>query len=150
MQIGNLRLKDVWLVPSFKATKLISVPILAREGFSITFNASQAIGKYRTNRKAVFKATAENNLYTLREAQGALEVTAEGTADITETDADLWHRRTGHTNYTNLFKLQHSSLGMKLKKRIVPVGKKAYEACLAGKIRKILSKRTSKHEKIPG
>ena len=126
---------------------MISVPILAREGFLITFNTSQAIGKYRTNRKAVFKAIAQNNLYILREAQEAL-ATAEG--NITETDAELWHHRTGHTNYTDLFKLQHSLLGMKLKRRVVPVRKKACEACLAGKIREILSKKTSKREKTPG
>ena len=86
MQIGNLRLKDIWLIPSFKATKLISVLILTHEGFLITFNTNQAISKYRTNRKAVFKAITQNNLYILREAQEAL-ITAEG--NITETDAEL-------------------------------------------------------------
>lgn len=149
VQIGSLRLKDVWLVPSFKSTKLISVPTLTHEGFSIIFNTSQAIGNYKT--KAVFKATAENNLYMLRESQGALATAAtSANATETETDAELWHRRTGHTNYADLFKLQHSSLGMKLKKRVVPVGRKACEACLAGKIREILSKKTTKRERIPG
>ena len=52
--------------------------------------------------------------------------------------------------YNDLFKLQHSSLGMKLKKRAVPVGKSTCEACLAGKMREILSKKTTKREKIPG
>ena len=88
MQIGNLRLKDIWLIPSFKATKLISVLILTHEGFSIIFNVNQAIGKYRTNRKAVFKAITQNNLYILREAQEVL-TTVEGTTNITETDAEL-------------------------------------------------------------
>ena len=37
---------------------------------------------------------------------------------------------------------------MKLKKRIVPVGKKVYEVYLVGKIREILSKKMSKREKI--
>jgi hypothetical protein len=39
---------------------------------------------------------------------------------------------------------------MKLKRRIIPVGKKACEACLAGKIREILSKKTRRRETIPG
>ena len=38
---------------------------------------------------------------------------------------------------------------MKLKRQVVPVRKKVYKACLVGKIREILSKKTSKHEKIP-
>ena len=38
---------------------------------------------------------------------------------------------------------------MKLKKRIVPVGKKVYEVYLVRKIHEILSKKTSKREKIP-
>jgi len=53
-------------------------------------------------------------------------------------------------NYSDLFKLQHSLLGMKLKKRVVLVSKSMYEACLAGKIREILSKKITKREKIPG
>jgi hypothetical protein len=162
VQIGSLRLKDVWLVPSFKTTRLISVRTLTREGFSITFSSNgQAIGKYKANRKAVFKATTENNLYVLREAQGAFNTAtqerdsqphpaADQNANITETDAELWHRRTGHTNYSDLFKLQHSSFGMKLKRRIIPVGKKACEACLARKMREILSKKTRRRETIPG
>ena len=39
---------------------------------------------------------------------------------------------------------------MKLKRRVVPVRKKACEVYLIGKIREILSKKTSKREKIPG
>jgi hypothetical protein len=103
VQIGSLRLKDVWLVPSFKTTKLISVRTLTREGFSITSSSnSQAIGKYKANRKAVFKATTENNLYVLQEAQGAFNTAerrdsqpqtshpaADQNANITETDAEL-------------------------------------------------------------
>jgi hypothetical protein len=47
------------------------VRTLTREGFSITFSPNgQATGKYRANRKAVFKATTENNLYVLIEAEG--------------------------------------------------------------------------------
>jgi hypothetical protein len=138
------------------------VRTLTREGFSITFSSNgQAIGKYKANRKAVFKATTENNLYVLREAQGAFNTATQErdsqphpaayqNANITETDAELWHRRTGHTNYSDLFKLQHSSFGMKLKRRIIPVGKKACEACLAGKMREILSKKTRRRETIPG
>ena len=38
VQIGSLRLKDVWLVPSFKTIKLISVRTLTQEGYTITFN----------------------------------------------------------------------------------------------------------------
>jgi hypothetical protein len=164
VQIGSLRLKDVWLVPSFKTTRLISVRTLTREGFSITFSSNgQAIGKYKANRKAVFKATTENNLYVLREAQGAFNtatqerdslstpyLAADQNVNIAERDAELWHCRTGHTNYSDLFKLQHSLFGMKLKRRIIPVGKKACEACLAGKMREILSKKTRRRETIPG
>jgi hypothetical protein len=39
---------------------------------------------------------------------------------------------------------------MKLKRRIIPVGKKACKACLAGKMREILSKKTRRRETIPG
>jgi hypothetical protein len=140
------------------------VRTLTWEGFSITFSSNgQAIGKYKANRKAVFKATTENNLYVLREAQGAFNTAtqerdspptpypaADQNANITETDAELWHRCTGHTNYSDLFKLQHSLFGMKLKRRIILVGKKACKACLAGKMREILSKKTRRRETIPG
>jgi hypothetical protein len=139
------------------------VRTLTWEGFSITFSLNgQAIGKYKVNRKAVFKAITENNLYVLREAQGAFNtatqerdspptphLAADQNVNIAETDAELWHRCTGHTNYSDLFKLQHSSFGMKLKRRIIPVGKKACEACLARKMREILSKKTRRRETIP-
>jgi hypothetical protein len=152
VQIGSLRLKDVWLVPSFKTIKLISVRTLTQEGYSITFDTDdQATGKHRSG--ATFKATTKNNLYVLQEPQGAFNATAEAhdsQSNVNETDAELWHRRTGHTNYSDLFKLQHSSLGMRLRKRAVPVGKSTCEACLAGKMREILSKKTTKREKIPG
>ncbi len=39
---------------------------------------------------------------------------------------------------------------MKFKKRVVLVGKSIYEACLAKKIQEILSKKTTKREKILG
>ena len=39
---------------------------------------------------------------------------------------------------------------MKLKKRVVLVGKSICEACLARKIQEILSKKMTKREKIPG
>jgi hypothetical protein len=39
---------------------------------------------------------------------------------------------------------------MKLKRQIIPVEKKACEACLAGKMREILSKKTRRHKTIPG
>ena len=38
---------------------------------------------------------------------------------------------------------------MKLKKRIVPVSKSMYKACLAKKMQEILSKKTTKHKKTP-
>jgi len=151
-QAGSLRLKDVWLVPSFKTIKLISVRTLTQEGYSVTFDPDdQATGKHKSG--ALFKAITKNNLYVLQESQGALNAIAEAydlQPNVNETDAELWHRRTGHTNYSDLFKLQHSSLGMKLRKRVVPVGKSTCEACLAGKMREILSKKTTKREKIPG
>jgi len=52
-------------------------------------------------------------------------------------------------NYSDLFKLQYSSLGIKLKKKVVLVSKSIYEACLARKMREILSKKITKREKIP-
>jgi hypothetical protein len=39
---------------------------------------------------------------------------------------------------------------MKLKRQIIPVGKKACEACLAGKMQEILNKKTKRRETIPG
>jgi len=53
-------------------------------------------------------------------------------------------------NYSNLFKLQHSLLGIKLKKRVVLVSKSTCEAYLARKMQEILSKKITKREKIPG
>jgi hypothetical protein len=162
VQIGSLRLKNVWLVLLFKTTRLISVRTLTRKGFLITFSSNgQAIGKYKANRKAVFKATTENNLYVLQEAQGTFNIAtqkrdsqphpaADQNTNITETDAELWHCRTGHTNYSDLFKLQHFLFGMKLKRQIILVRKKACEACLAGKMQEILSKKTKRRKTIPG
>ena len=69
--------------------------------------------------------------------------------NVSETGAKLWHRRTGYTNYSDLFKLQHFLLGMKLKKRAVLVSKSMCEACLVGKMREILSKKITKRKKIP-
>jgi len=88
----------------------------------------------------------------LQEHQEAFNATTEAhdlQPNVSETDTELWHRRTGHTNYSDLFKLQHSSLGIKLKKRAVPVSKSTCEAYLAGKMREILSKKTTKRKKIP-
>jgi hypothetical protein len=54
------------------------VRTLTWEGFWITFSSnSQDIGKYKANRKAVFKATTENNLYVLREAKEAFNTAAK-------------------------------------------------------------------------
>jgi hypothetical protein len=137
------------------------VRTLTQEGFSITFSLNgQAIGKYKANRKAVFKATTENNLYILQEAQEAFNtatqehdsqpyLAADQNANITKTDAELWYCCTSHTNYSDLFKLQHSSFGIKLKRQIILVRKKACKACLAGKMQKILSKKTKRHKTIP-
>jgi hypothetical protein len=61
---------------------------------------SQAINKYKANRKAVFKVIIKNNLYVLREAQEVFNTETQErdsqpyliidqNANITETDAKL-------------------------------------------------------------
>lgn len=144
--VGDLQLKDVWFVPQFKSMRLLSVRKLAQEGYTILFEGDQAICK--KGNMVLFKATARNGTYAVIDTPGAFSVQHQQPQDelntpTLNTEIELWHRRLAHTNLRDVEKLEHSSIGMKLKKRVQLVGRHACEACLVGKRKESFNKTTS-------
>ena len=103
--VAGVLLREVWLVPAFNNTKPISVRQLSRSGYSVTFNQrDEAICRKAGNRNPVFIARIQGSLYMVG-GDRALATSVTGDPPETskreqleETEVDLWHRRTAHTN----------------------------------------------------
>jgi hypothetical protein len=159
VQLSGILLKEVWFVPQFKTTRLISVRTLTRTGYRIVFDTDdRASCIHRETRILAFHAYFNGGLYVTRDSQEAYEAGVqtpidEGTKDtgpLNETESELWHRCLAHSNYNDILKLENASLGMRLKRRIVPVGRRACDGCLAGKMKERLNKSTTSRVSILG
>lgn len=115
-------------MPEFKSTRLLSVIALARAGYSILFKDNYALCMNES--VTIFKAVHKHGTYIVGETAGAFAVQDDSRdfqatipPSLKETDTELRHRRLAHTNYRDIDKLEKASIGMRLKSRIVPVGK---------------------------
>jgi hypothetical protein len=158
-KLGSFTLNDVWYVPDFKSTRLISVQTLTKEGYTILFDAGdKATCVYKNTGTRMFEAHIRNGLYTVDDAQEAytasepiqLPIQTKESGPLHETDADLWHRRLAHTNHKDIMKLATASIGLKVKRRSTTAGHRACEGCLAGKMKETYNKKTSSRVTQPG
>ena len=158
---GELRLNEVWYVPSFGGVRLISIPQLIDNSISITFKRGKAIGiEDNGDGKIIFSVSrnATDNLFTLDKyyAVSALETSITDNVhnlehahrdftDQPDPEEDHWelmHRRLGHINYDALQKLVKIT-NMKMPRFRPNASKQVYEACNAGKIRESFNKKTN-------
>jgi hypothetical protein len=142
----------MWYVPQFKTTRLLSVRTLTQAGYHITFEENdKAYCRCPKSNTLIFEAKYNLGLYKLcdiPEAYKAKDLPSlaqlnNDTGLLRETEAELWYRRLAHTNYEDIRKLQSASIGIKLKRRLVIIGKRACEGYLAGKMKERLSKSTT-------
>jgi len=168
--VAGLTLHDVWYVPDFGATKLISIGQLADEGIETMLGKTFARG-YKDD-EMVFSGTRNGGLYVL-DTQSDIQLdTTQAQAYVVaptanptlpekeslgsqpskkETDADLWHRRLGHLNYAYIKKLS-DNIGYKLKEIKInqkPKGENSCAACMAGRMKEHFSKKTDRRTDIP-
>jgi len=143
--IGELELSEVWLVPDFGTTRLLSVKAFAQNGYDIIFT-KEGVSCTR-DKRLYFQAPLVNDVYAVEEAQIVSYDTKES-INTKESAANLWHRRLAHTNHNDIFKLQSYSTGMgQFAPKSKPLGDHACEGCLAGKMKESLNKKTDSRTK---
>jgi hypothetical protein len=172
--VAGVLLRNVWVVPAFGTTRLLSVRSLARRGYKLVFEGDSAF--CYEGKQLLWTAGSSTGLYiinipsstqqhallstsiTLSTIQRAhsngntkedqVEEEDEDLAD--ETPADLWHRRLGHMNYKDLNILESKSRGIKLIKRQQRAGKHDCKPCSAGKMKESFVKKTDVRETVKG
>ncbi|KAI1004982.1 hypothetical protein K3495_g3242 [Podosphaera aphanis] len=154
-KIGELTLKDVRYVPAFKDIRLISVGALNRDNISVVFE--DCVATARTKEIVLFEAPLCDNLYQLVDkprkseshVQHSLSAHQSGSTThsplpidemsrVPSNDAELLHFRLAHASYKTISRLPN----MPLKLKAISKGENACEACLAGKMKETLSKKT--------
>jgi len=108
-------------VPTFGANRLLSVSTLALDGYKLVFKNNTAI--YTKDNVQYFKSTLLNSIYIVGEEQtrnarsafidtddtdDVLDKSAtakSATINLTESIAELWHRRLAYINNNNIQKL---------------------------------------------
>ncbi|KAI1007862.1 hypothetical protein K3495_g374 [Podosphaera aphanis] len=144
---------EIWYVPAFKDTRLISVGALAKDGINVTVDNWTATARRKT---IIFKAPLCNDLYQLTEeslqpctkSQQSLAAHQSGsTAKISipndemyrvpTNDAELWHFRLAHASYNRIARLPNITK----KPKAISKGENAREACLAGKMKETFSEK---------
>lgn len=143
--IGSLELHDVWYVPEFKSTRLVSIMVLNDEGISVTFSGGTATGCY--NKEKIFSAQRHQGLFILNgNDQAYLSITE--TEGLQASGVELWHQRLAHTNYRDILKLAPASKGVVVAPRISVYGEHACESCLAGKMKESFVKKTDSRTEV--
>ena len=159
VKLGSFTLNDMWYVPDFKSTRLISVRTLTKERYIVLFDeGDKATCIHKNTGTRIFEALIRNGLYIVYDTQEAYQASeplkqpsqTKETSPLHETDADLWHRRLAHTNYKDIQKLATASEGLKFKRRPTIAGHRACEGCLAGKMKESYNKKTSSRITQPG
>ena len=151
IRVGQLDLKDVWLVPEFCFIRLISTKALNKDGIAVLLENGTATGIKHHSK--VFETANTSELYILKNTERAFESTISPeakepteipseTQNPSESTVDLWHRRLGHTNYRNIEKLRAASTGMAFTPKIKTAGENSCESCLAGKMKESFHKKT--------
>ena len=155
VKVADYQLKDVWYVPQFKSTRLLSVKALAQEGCTALFESDHAI--CRRGETVLFEATISGRSYIVTDTAGAFytaqippkQLSAsypniDATKLLTiDSNIELWHRRLAHTNMKDVEKLEKASFGMKLGQKPPRLaGRHTCILCLAGKMKETFSKTT--------
>jgi hypothetical protein len=147
-------------VPTFGANRLLSVSTLALDGYKLVFKNNTAI--YTKDNVQYFKSTLLNSIYIVGEEQtrnarsafidtddtdDVLDKSAtakSATINLTESIAELWHRRLAHTNNNDIQKLQKAFREMgQFAPKAKTAGDRACEECLADKIKESFNKKTN-------
>ena len=143
---GTLLLYNVWYIPEFKGTRLISIWELNKAGISVNFDDRIATRTTKSTGKVVFKSYRHEGLYTLESTtqnrafqaalesrdqdqdQGAKDNDVRGGSE--SEDWQLLHRRLGHIAYKRIKQLlDGNSYGLPKPKgkRQLPKGEQLYK-----------------------
>ena len=121
---GKRIIKDVLLVPKL-GKNLLSVPQMITNGYQVLFKESHCIN-YDKKGRNIGKVQMVNKSFHIK------WITQEETAMVVNNnDADLWHKRLGHTGYTNLKIMQAQKMVHGLPK--FKVNHERCESCIIGK-----------------
>ncbi len=158
VRLGKLELSEVWFVPRFKTIRLISVNQLVKSGYELTFTqrgvTATTFHPVTGQKVEVFKGNDKRGLHYVAGPENTALISTDSEVRNTpvsfrehypsnsESLAELWHRRLGHTNYTNLAKVRTSATGVEFTDRHVPVGGKPCLGCLAGKMKESYNRST--------
>src|ERR1043165_4171047 len=127
-----LTLEDVNYVPEL-CYKLLSVSQVCDKGISVLFNDMECIflkpGFIAPTNMIMLKAPRENNTYVInmRDAKSECQMTCL-LSKASESESLLWHRRLGHVNFKNIYKLSKLNLVRGLPSKEFPFSEK-YLAC---------------------
>jgi len=149
----------VWYVPSFSTIRLLSVKALCAADFKVLFDKLGAT--CFEGEDPIFEAQSIKGSYIVDEAKAFVTDGGDDSevrfdfdqnhhSDLKESAVELVHRRLGHTNFKDITKLANHSTGLKCGKRIVTVGRRACECCLAGKLKESFSKTTDSRRQQRG
>lgn len=161
IDVAGFILKDVWYVPDFKDTRLVSIGQLADEGIHTVLGKTSARGYL--DDQLVFSGSRNRGLYILDTQKQCSEayvaepsiipqskMKMETQPNAEETDADILHRRLGHINYAHLRKLVgDTGYDLKMIKVQQPKGEKNCEACSAGRMKEHFNKKTDRRTEEP-
>ena len=95
----------------------------------------------------LFTGSVRSNLYSIDQPTSAnvYTITEPSITAINEDERELWHRRTAHLGFKYVEKLPDSVIGVSYQKERRsdrPTSEKAYEPCLAGKMKESFVKKT--------
>ncbi|KAI1005346.1 hypothetical protein K3495_g2868 [Podosphaera aphanis] len=147
----KIDLKEVWFVPSFGNTRLLSVWAFNKRGIDVVFIKHRC--QVKRGQQVLFEAEGEDGVYKIqtKSTTTAMSVTHNvrpAGSQNSETELDILHRRLGHINHRDINKLLKSGCtGFSINnKRTDPIGSKSCEACLAGKMKEHFNKKTDSRE----
>jgi transposase InsO family protein len=120
-------IKDVWYVPGIRSN-LMSVGQLIEKGFSVVMK-DNLLKLYDSNQNLIMQSEqGSNRTFKVNVETAETEcLSAEGS----EGDSKLWHKRMGHLNYRSLGHLSSKKLVRGIPKIVKP--EKSCEICMKGK-----------------
>src|SRR3954471_3385560 len=120
-------IKDVWYVPGIRSN-LMSVGQLIEKGFSVVMK-NNLLKLYDSNQKLIMQS--EQGINRTSKVNVETAETECLSAEGSEGDCKLWHKRLGHLNYRSLGHLSSKKLVHGIPKIVKP--EKSCEVCMKGK-----------------
>ncbi|CAL9244194.1 unnamed protein product, partial [Arabidopsis halleri] len=121
---GKRVIRDVFLVPKL-GKNLLSVPQMISNGYQVTFKENKCIIHDRTRRK-IGEVPMRNKSFHIK-----WQASEETAMMAKNEDATIWHKRLGHTGYSNLRIMQSKDMVVGLPKFKVEAEK--CESCILSK-----------------